>query len=236
MIDPVRICGLKVYPFVNMEQLCDFLVNRSTLLIAVGAEKLLSKDHNFRRIVNNGVGYADGIGTVWALKRKGYYVPKIRGADLWLRIIQRFNDRRFYIVGAEEAVLTTTLEKLTIQFRPEIVGARNGFLDKDGFVQLKEDIRNTKPDIVFVALGSPKQEFLMEELFKIHPALYMGIGGSLDLYAGKVSPVPEWWIKIFKWEGFYRHFHNLKKPKRWRRLLRLLRSLPIVWKVLTNTI
>ncbi len=233
MIEPIRICGLKVYPFADADQLCDFVAGRHTILIALGAEKLLNEDPAFHHIVNNGVGYADGIGTVWALERKGYRVPKIRGADLWLRMIQRFRDRRIYLVGAEESVLTAALEKLAREFGPKIVGARNGFYDDEGFARLKQELQDKQPEIVFVALGSPKQEFVMEQLFEVHPALYMGIGGSLDLYVGKVPPVPQWWIRLFKWEGLYRQVHDLKNMKRWRRQIRVL---PIVWRVLTNTI
>jgi UDP-N-acetyl-D-mannosaminouronate:lipid I N-acetyl-D-mannosaminouronosyltransferase len=148
-------------------------------------------------------------------------------------VIQRFEDRRIYIVGAEESVLRAALEKLTSEFGPKIVGARNGFYDDEGFARLKQDLRDKQPQIVFVALGSPRQEFVMEQLFNVHPALYMGIGGSLDLYVGKVPPVPQWWIRLFKWEGLYRQVYDLRNMKRWRRQIRVL---PIVWKVLTNTI
>ncbi len=233
MIRPVQVCGLNVYPFLDVEQLLHFLAGRRTMLIAIGAEKLLSKDPNFCSIVNEGVGYADGIGTVWALKRKGYLVPKIRGADLWLSIVQEFNQKRFYILGAEEPVLRACVEKLTQQFRCQIVGARHGFFDKDGYAQLRQELQEKKPDIIFVAMGSPRQEFIMKDLYEVYPALYVGIGGSLDLYAGKVQPVPKWWIRVFKWEGLYRQFYDLRNMKRWRRQLRVL---PIVWRVLTNTI
>ena len=46
----------------------------------------------------------------------------------------------------------------------------------------------------------------MTELLAIHKALYMGLGGSFDLYCGKTKPVPEWWKKVFKWEGIYKMF------------------------------
>jgi UDP-N-acetyl-D-mannosaminouronate:lipid I N-acetyl-D-mannosaminouronosyltransferase len=233
MIKPVSICQFNVYPFLDMDQICDFVADRHTLVIALGAEKLLNKDPHFRRIVNGGVGYADGIGTVLALRRRGYHIPKIRGADLWLRMVQRFQDRPIYILGAEESVLTAALAKLAGAGRPHIVGARNGFYDDEGFARLKQELRDKRPEIVFVALGSPKQEFVMEQLFAVHPALYMGIGGSLDLYVGKVRPVPQWWIRILKWEGLYRQVYDLKNTKRWKRQIRVL---PIVWRVLTNTL
>jgi UDP-N-acetyl-D-mannosaminouronate:lipid I N-acetyl-D-mannosaminouronosyltransferase len=233
MIEPVSLCRFRVYPFTDMDQICDFVADRHTFLIALGAEKLLSKDRHFRRIVNRGVGYADGIGTVLALRRRGYRVPKIRGADLWLRIIQRFKDRRIYLLGAEESVLTAALAKLARQWGPNIVGARNGFYDDEGFARLQQELRDKQPELVFVALGSPKQEFVMEQLFAVHPALYVGLGGSLDLYTGKVPPVPQWWIRLFKWEGLYRQVYDLRNMKRWRRQIRVL---PLVWRVLTNTV
>ncbi len=233
MIHPVPICGFQVYPFADADQLLDFVAERRTLLIALGAEKLLNTHPDFQRVVNQGVGYADGIGTVWALRRKGWRVPKIRGADLWLKMVQRFPERRLYIVGAEESVLQAALEKLTRQLHPQVVGARNGYYDEEGFARLKQDLCAKRPDIVLVALGSPKQEFVMAELFQAHPALYMGIGGSLDLYVGKVPPVPQWWICVFQWEGLYRQLYDLRNTKRWRRQVRVL---PIVWRVLTNTL
>jgi UDP-N-acetyl-D-mannosaminouronate:lipid I N-acetyl-D-mannosaminouronosyltransferase len=233
MIESVPICQFQVYPFSDMDQICDFVGDRHTLLIALGAEKLLSKDHRFRQIVNGGVGYADGIGTVLALRRKGYHVPKIRGADLWLRMVQWFSDRSIYILGAEESVLSAALAKLTREWRPKIVGARDGFYDDEGFAGVQQELRDKQPEIVFVALGSPKQEYVMEQLFAVHPALYMGIGGSLDLYVGKVPPVPQWWIRVFQWEGLYRQVYDLRNTRRWRRQIRVL---PIVWRILTNTL
>jgi UDP-N-acetyl-D-mannosaminouronate:lipid I N-acetyl-D-mannosaminouronosyltransferase len=233
MIQPVTICGFQVYPFADADQLLDFIAERRTLLVALGAEKLLNKSPDFHHIVNHGVGYADGIGTVWALRRRGWHVPKIRGADLWLKVVQRFPQRRLYIVGAEESVLQTALTKLTCEFHPRMVGARNGFFDGEGLARLKQDLRDKQPEIVLVALGSPKQEFVMTELFQVHSALYMGIGGSLDLYVGKVPPVPRWWIRVFQWEGLYRQLYDLRNTKRWRRQIRVL---PLVWRVLTNAL
>ena len=49
-----------------------------------------------------------------------------------------------------------------------------------------------KPDVVFVAMGSPKQELLMEEMSEKHPAIYQGLGGSFDVYTGRVERAPKW--------------------------------------------
>lgn len=106
-------------------------------------------------------------------------------------------------------------------------------MNDNEFEKIKEDIREKKPHIVFVAIGSPKQEYIMAELIKCYPALYMGLGGSFDLYSGKVRPVPEWWKKLFKWEGIYRCFYDRRNVKRWKRQMPVLR---IVYKILLNKI
>ena len=80
-------------------------------------------------------------------------------------------------------------------------------------------------------MGSPKQEYIMSILLNKYPALYMGLGGSFDLYCGKAKPVPEWWNKIFKWEGLYRTLNDFYNIKRWKRQPPVLK---IIYKVIFN--
>jgi UDP-N-acetyl-D-mannosaminouronate:lipid I N-acetyl-D-mannosaminouronosyltransferase len=61
----------------------------------------------------------------------------------------------------------------------------------------------------------------------------MGLGGSFDLFVGEVKDVPTWWKKVFKWEGLYRQFYDLKNLKRWKRQFKVL---PILWKILVGRI
>jgi len=75
---------------------------------------------------------------------------------------------------------------------------------------LKETLVTLKPDVIFVAQGSPRQEFLMDELIKIHPALYMGLGGSFDIYGGDKKRAPKLFLD-FHLEWLYR---LLKEPTR----------------------
>ena len=69
--------------------------------------------------------------------------------------------------------------------------------------ELIEDLLLKKPDIVFVAMGSPKQEYLMEKLYNNHKALYQGLGGSFDLYINKTRRAPKIFLNTGL-EGFYR--------------------------------
>jgi len=84
---------------------------------------------------------------------------------------------------------------------------------------LIKDISNRKPDVIFVAMGSPKQELLMEDMQKQHPALYQGLGGSFDVYTGNVDRAPTWWVsKNLEWA-----YRLLKQPSRIKRQIHLVR-------------
>ena len=90
------------------------------------------------------------------------------------------------------------------------------------------DIKNKKPDIVFVAMGSPKQEKLMEKMFKVHPAIYQGLGGSFDVYVGKVKSPGGIWIKL-KLMWFIR---IIRQPRlRLKRLPTLIKFIFILMKI-----
>jgi|SRR5690554_1088262 len=217
MLEPVEINNRYIYPFKDTEQFLSQIESYQGILIAIGAEKLLNPDEELISIINNNIAYSDGFGSVYALKRKGHSAAKIPGASFWLDIVNKFHESKtFYILGAKEEVLNDTLVKLKTEFPDiNIIGSHNGYYQNEE--KIIEDIISKKPDIVFTALGSPKQEFLMSKLKKRHQALYMGLGGSFDLYTGKAKPVPDWWNKVFKWEGLYRLLNDITNIKRIKR-------------------
>src|SRR5690606_1309319 len=101
-----------------------------------------------------------------------------------------------------------------------VLAYRNGYLNSDeerGV--LIGDIVEKKPDVVFVAMGSPKQELLMEEMRRAHPAVYQGLGGSFDVYTGQVRRAPVWWVE-HNLEWLYR---LLQEPSRAKRQIHLIR-------------
>ena len=98
-----------------------------------------------------------GSGPVLALRQKGFKdVCKVAGCDLWLNIVDRFHSvKSFYIVGASEDVNACVVEKLRTEYPGiRIAGRRNGFFSDDKEREaLISDIAETKPDVVFVAMG-----------------------------------------------------------------------------------
>ena len=198
-MNEVILNGITVTVFHEVDDLLEFVNDKKSILVAVNAEKIISRNPNLKEIINANIGYLDGIGPVWAARRKGFSeARKIPGCELWLKLVERFYlTRSFYLLGSTGQVVEETAHKLQKEF-PGIssVGYHNGFLTTE--VMKSEVINNivrTKPDVVFVAMGSPKQELLMAELQKLHPAIYMGLGGSFDIYIGKVRRAPKWWVE-----------------------------------------
>lgn len=225
----ITLNGIKVFPFSSAKELLYYVSRHKGILIAINAEKILHATDEMREIINRNIGYSDGYGAVMALKKHGYKnVVKIPGCELWLKIIATFYNKgkTIYLVGGKQEVVEQTVLKLKEEYPGiQILNYRNGYIrtekEKDA---LLNDIARKKPDVVFVAMGSPKQELLMEEMHKVHPAIYQGLGGSFDVYTGHVKRAPQWWID-HNLEFAYR---LLKQPSRIKRQIHLLRFLLLV--------
>ena len=217
-----------VFPFASFFELLDYVIGKKGILVAINAEKILHATPQTRDIINRNIGYCDGAGAVMALKKKGYNAVKLPGCELWLKIIESTykGGKSFYLVGGKQEVIEATIEKLQKDFHGiNIVGYRNGYIKTDEEKkELINDIAEKKPDVVFVAMGSPKQELLMEEMSERHQAIYQGLGGSFDVYTGRVKRAPKWWVK-HNLEFAYR---LIKEPSRIKRQIHLLKFLALV--------
>lgn len=225
----VNINGVKIYPFTSFRQLLKHVEAHKGILVAINAEKILHATEQTRSIINRNIGYCDGAGAVMALHKKGYYdVTKIPGCVLWLRIIDALREegKTFYLVGSKQEVIESTVEKLQQEKDGiNIIGYRNGYIKTEEEKKaLLDDIAEKKPDVVFVAMGSPKQELLMEEMYERHPAIYQGLGGSFDVYTGKVKRAPDWWVD-HNVEWLYRLINEPSRIKRQIHLIRFLANI-----------
>jgi len=187
----------------------------------MNAEKVLKNDKKLNEIVNNNIGYPDGVGAVMALKQKGLDAIKIPGAEFWLDIVNEFyKNKTFYFVGSTNDVIKKTVEKLKQEYPDiNILGYRDGYLKDDDEKKLKDDLLKLKPSIIFIAQGSPRQEYLMDRLYQIYPALYMGLGGSFDVYCGLKKRAPKFFLN-YHLEWLYR---LIKEPTRIRRQIVLIK-------------
>jgi UDP-N-acetyl-D-mannosaminouronate:lipid I N-acetyl-D-mannosaminouronosyltransferase len=206
-----KIHGLKIYAFQSKNEVIETIKNKNVILISAGAESIMRGDNRFNKIAENHIAYPDGIGAVMALKQKGISVIKIPGAELWLDILDNMPHKKVYLFGSSDDVIEQTVAKLG-KDKPDIqiVGYRNGYFTEEEFPAIKEEIVAINPDIVLIALGQPKQEYIAEELYNMHPALYMGLGGSFDVHCGLKKRAPQLFIDL-NLEWFYR---LLTEPRR----------------------
>src|SRR5699024_10638344 len=123
-------------------------------------------------------------------------------------------------LGAKEHVVTKTVENIQKTY-PHIIiaGYHHGyFSDEDE--QISEIVKEIKPDLVFIALGSPRQErWITKHKDSFSKGIFMGVGGSFDVIAGEVKRAPDKWINM-NLEWLYR---LLKQPLRWRRILKAIK-------------
>lgn len=185
--------GVTTFAVPGSDALIEIVGRSPGILVAVNAEKLANRDPRIVAIANGNLAYPDGMGAVLALKRLGLRATRVAGADLWLDLVARYaSTKSFYLVGSTTDVIEETVRRLRAQ-HPELrAHHRNGYFGPGETEQLIEDIRGARPDIVFVASGSPRQELLMARLYAAHPAAYVGLGGSFDVFVGRKPRAPQW--------------------------------------------
>jgi N-acetylglucosaminyldiphosphoundecaprenol N-acetyl-beta-D-mannosaminyltransferase len=167
---------------------------------------------------------ADGVGLLWAARRMGQPLPeRVTGSDGVPLIAQRAAERgwRLYLLGAGPGVAQRTGEILVGRYPGlRVVGAYAGSPADTDAPEIVARIRETHPDILFVAYGAPKQDIWIgkhREALGV-PAM-MGVGGSFDFIAGIQKRAPRW-VQRVNLEWFYR---LITQPWRWRRQLALPR-------------
>jgi len=165
--------------------------------------------------------FADGASVVWASRLLRCPLPeRVAGIDLMMGMLERGTQHgyRVYLLGATEEVNRTVAERIKIDFPGVVVaGRRNGYFSADEEEAIANDIALAKPDILLVAITSPKKEqFLARWSDRIKVPICHGVGGSFDVYAGKVKRAPLAWQQC----GMEWLYRLLQEPGRmWKRYL-----------------
>jgi len=229
-LDQVTIMGI---PFINtykeaFVQLLDKRIQNKekTFVVTANPEIVMQaqEDTSFMNHIQQ-ADYvtADGIGIVKASEMLGEPLPdRITGYDTMMNLLSIANDKHYkiYMLGAKKETLDKAVKRVESEFPyAEIVGSHDGYFDWENN-DIAEQMEETKPDIVFVALGAPKQEkWIAENIGRFPHGVFMGIGGSFDVLAGTVKRAPKFWQNL-NLEWLYR---LLKQPSRWRRYLAMPR-------------
>jgi len=177
-------------------------------------------------IIQANLTIPDGIGIIWAARLRGQKMVRVTGVDLLEGTAQLAAQRgyRIFLLGAGPGVAAEAASKLAARnpLLPPVGtssrGPQNG--DKAGILAALAD---TRPDILFVAFGSPAQERwiagLHNELGQAGVSVAVGVGGAFDFISGRIPRAP-YWMRRVGLEWVYRLW---LEPWRWRRMLALPR-------------
>ncbi|OIK16341.1 glycosyltransferase [Bacillus sp. MUM 116] len=184
------------------------------------------EDRDYQKIVQE-ADYVvpDGAGIILAAKILNTPLQeRVTGYDLTVRLLELSNQNawRVYLLGGKEETNQKAVANICKQY-PNLVmaGSHNGYF-KGEENRIADEINAANADIVFVAIGFPRQEkWISAHYSSFSKGIFMGVGGSIDVLAGEVNRAPEVWQKL-NLEWFYR---LVKQPSRWRRMLALPRFL-----------
>ncbi len=162
----------------------------------------------------------DGIGVVYAAKILGTPLQgRVPGCDFAAALCNWManNGKKLFLLGAKPGVAEQAARNLEQSYPGLcICGTHDGYFKDDATVV--EAIRSAKTDVAFVCLGAPKQEYWMIEHGPETGASFLiGLGGSLDVFAGTVKRAPETWQKL----GLEWLYRLLKQPSRIGRMAKL---------------
>lgn len=192
-----------------------------------------NRDAELKHLLNDAdLLVADGAGVVLAsriLDRK--LKQKVSGFDLVKRIFMN-TDRRitsFFIFGGKPGVSEQASINILSEFpRANILGYRNGYFNDVDIPDIIRQINASKAEILLVGLGAPKQEkWIHEHAHELNCKVIMGIGGSIDVFAGTASLAPEFIRKA----GFEWLYRLLKEPSRYKRMVDLPRFMLLTFKI-----
>jgi N-acetylglucosaminyldiphosphoundecaprenol N-acetyl-beta-D-mannosaminyltransferase len=164
----------------------------------------------------------DGSGVVGALALQGVRVRRCPGIDLARALLQEAAARqwRVALVGASPQVMAALQVRLTDEIPGlQLVLCCHGFQPAEAWPDLEQHLLALQPDLVLAALGVPRQETWIQRLRQGQPGLWMGVGGSFDVWSGHKKRAPRW-MGTLHIEWLYR---LVQEPARWRRMLSLPR-------------
>ena len=238
MFDKVNILGVKISDL-TIDEIVELIIESAKkktgrVLFTPNSEIIESfrKDKELLSILNSAdILAADGIGVVLAAKiLKKPLRGRAAGYDIAVKLLENAGELSFYFFGGAPGIAENAKDNLEIKY-PEIkiVGTKDGYNYDDS---LPDEIAEKKADIVFVCLGAEKQErWIYENRERLSDKILMGVGGSIDVFSGRVKRAPNFFIKLHL-EWLYR---LIKQPSRFIRMLALPKFLiAVVLKRLKN--
>ncbi len=215
---------------VNMDQAVaqieQFIQSRQPHMVVTSDASAIVRsrdDHELHRIINEAdLVTPDGIGVIWSARFLDLPLyERVSGVDLALRLADLSARKGYsmFLFGAAPGVADEAASHLQQRFPGlRIVGTRNGFFSEEEEPAIVEQIKAAQPDLLLVAFGIPKQEkWIKRHLEALQVPVCIGVGGSFDVYAGRVPRAPLWMQRL----GLEWLFRTVRDPKRIGRALLL---------------
>lgn len=205
----------------------------TSTIIAVNPEKVItaSQDEQVKTLINDATyQIPDGVGILLASRLKGGDIQsRVTGVDMMDRLLKFAADegKKIFMYGAKEEVVALAKVKIEEKYPSiQIAGYSNGYTkDED---ELVRKINESGAEIIFVALGSPRQElWIRNHMNELNVKVYQGVGGSFDVFAGNVKRAPS----VFRKAGLEWFYRLISDPKRFKRQLALPKFL---FKIITK--
>ena len=161
----------------------------------------------------------DGAGVVLGARLFGIEVPeRVAGVDIMENLFRICAEKGFrpYLLGAEQSVLDAVQRRLSTDLPAlRVAGMQDGYFKPEQEAAVVDAINASRADCLFVAMPTPRKErFLKQYRDVLTPSFVMGVGGSFDVYGGKVTRAPKF-VQAIGFEWLYR---VLQEPRRlWRR-------------------
>ena len=214
----VKLQGLNIDSF-TFDEAVEYANNISGQVVTINPEMISNavKDPDFADIINNAdLVIPDGIGVEIGLKILGYNVKRIAGIEFSHRMIEECakNNQSVALIGAKPEIVKKAKENLVKEFSSlYITYIHDGYFKEDE--QVLEELKIRQPRLVLCALGSPKQEeFILKAKSILPEALFVGVGGSFDVWSGEVKRAPEIYQKL----GLEWLYRTILDPKRFKRI------------------
>jgi len=204
----VKLKGFDVDTF-NFERALEYANFISGQVVTINPEMIAyaQKNPEFARILHEAeLVIPDGIGIQIGLKILGHKVRRIAGIEFARVMLDRVESAA--LVGARPDVVEEVVKNLT-----NVIYWHDGYFTDDETIYT--ELIENQPRLLLAALGSPRQEEFIYKAKKILPnTLMIGVGGSFDVWAGKVKRAPV----IFQKLGLEWLYRTLKEPKRIKRI------------------
>lgn len=219
-----KILGFEV-DLLGFDAALDFIVkkseNQSTQTVTINPEMIALGENNkeFGEILKTAdLIIPDGFGVKLGLKIKGINQERIPGIEFAKKLIEYCaeNNLPIALLGAKEETLQDAADNLLKEFpKLNIAYKRNGYFNAEDEKNIIEELKAVSPKLVLAALGVPKQEFFIKNIkSEFQNTIFVGVGGSFDVWSGKVKRAPVFFRKI----GCEWLWRLIKEPSRFNRM------------------